>query len=259
MRITIRLKLAAAFAIAVLAAAAIGLTATLAVRSAGDLVIRMYDQPLMTINFARLAQTNFATLELTTREAFSEAAIDTQAQSESIAEHNNDFLTDLDITEQRGLNPAIRDYASQIRMMNEVWLQAALAALEPTVSPDDKVQHLLTREAAAAEILQTLEILTQIAAEDGFIFRMAAEEAIEQTRDQTSTIVGVLVAIILGIPILLIRNIVVPLNRMTTAMFRLADGDMAVPVPDSKRRDEIGQMAKSLGVFRQAMADLQEA
>lgn len=51
-----------------------------------------------------------------------------------------------------------------------------------------------------------------------------------------------------------------PLARMTDAMTKLADRDLAVTIPDAQRQDEIGQMARALGVFRDGLvraADLE--
>ncbi|MDR3517808.1 MAG: methyl-accepting chemotaxis protein [Azospirillaceae bacterium] len=47
------------------------------------------------------------------------------------------------------------------------------------------------------------------------------------------------------------RRIAFPLRRMTTAMQRLADGDMAIDIPDRSRQDEIGCMAKAVQVFKE--------
>ena len=55
---------------------------------------------------------------------------------------------------------------------------------------------------------------------------------------------------------LLSRAIVTPITRMTGAMRRLAEGDLAVEVPGLGRRDEIGAMAKALDVFKRNAGDL---
>jgi methyl-accepting chemotaxis protein len=57
-------------------------------------------------------------------------------------------------------------------------------------------------------------------------------------------VVGVLLAIFLG------RGLSRPIVAMTDAMRRLADGQRDVVVPGAKRRDEIGQMAGTVEVFR---------
>jgi methyl-accepting chemotaxis protein len=51
------------------------------------------------------------------------------------------------------------------------------------------------------------------------------------------------------------RSISPPIRAMTTAMSRLAGGDLAVAIPAADHRDEIGAMAKALQVFKVQAAD----
>lgn len=51
------------------------------------------------------------------------------------------------------------------------------------------------------------------------------------------------------------RAIAGPLAAMTSAMRRLASGDLGIAVPASGRRDEIGHMAEAVVVFRDGMID----
>jgi methyl-accepting chemotaxis protein len=47
------------------------------------------------------------------------------------------------------------------------------------------------------------------------------------------------------------NEIIVPLNAMTGAMVRLADGDGAVTIPDMESKTELGAMARAVDVFKQ--------
>ncbi|HEY5216892.1 MAG TPA: HAMP domain-containing methyl-accepting chemotaxis protein [Pseudolabrys sp.] len=68
-----------------------------------------------------------------------------------------------------------------------------------------------------------------------------------------STAFGVmLVAAITG-AILVVRRIAVPLGELARATEQVAGGDAAVSIPFSDRTDEIGALARSIGVFQQAM------
>ena len=59
-------------------------------------------------------------------------------------------------------------------------------------------------------------------------------------------------AIIFGVVVawLISRNIVGALHRMTEAMGRLAGGDLRVTIPALNQKDEIGQMAQAVQVFK---------
>jgi methyl-accepting chemotaxis protein len=75
----------------------------------------------------------------------------------------------------------------------------------------------------------------------------------------TLTTQGVLamvgLALGLGLAFLIGRSIVRPVTGMTEAMAKLADGDTSAPIPAQDFKDEIGAMAKAVGVFKESMLE----
>ena len=59
--------------------------------------------------------------------------------------------------------------------------------------------------------------------------------------------------------IMIARSITGPLGRLGQRMRALADGDIVNPVSELERHDEIGRMAETVEVFRQALVAKQEA
>ena len=47
------------------------------------------------------------------------------------------------------------------------------------------------------------------------------------------------------------RSVALPIRRITAAMRKVAEGDLATPIPDRHRSDEIGAMASALAVFKE--------
>ena len=88
----------------------------------------------------------------------------------------------------------------------------------------------------------------------------AIAEAVEQGRELVSqaqaylAVAAVatlgLLALAGGALLVLLRRLVLPVQRLTAAVTRLADGDVAAEVPERGRRDEIGAMAAAIEVFR---------
>ncbi len=73
---------------------------------------------------------------------------------------------------------------------------------------------------------------------------------------RTSAIVAAAVAVLLIVPLLglLIHKLVArPIVRMTAVMKQLAGGNIEVAVPELHRRDEIGEMANAVQVFKSDM------
>src|SRR5690606_27761206 len=62
-----------------------------------------------------------------------------------------------------------------------------------------------------------------------------------------------------AIGMLLTRMIARPVNQMTDAMRRLADGDRTIVVPAVGQKDEVGEMAEAVQVFKDAAIALDKA
>ena len=92
--------------------------------------------------------------------------------------------------------------------------------------------------------------------------RQAADEAssgliTSQARTRTGIIaVGIaMVALGLGLSWLIGRSITRPLNGLADVMKRLANGDTSARIPATQARDEIGDMARTVIVFRDTMIE----
>jgi len=72
-------------------------------------------------------------------------------------------------------------------------------------------------------------------------------------------ITGVVLALIVGGVMAITRRVTTPLTAITAYMGQLADGDYDREVPYSGRSDEIGSMARSIQVFRQAAVERRRA
>jgi methyl-accepting chemotaxis protein len=87
---------------------------------------------------------------------------------------------------------------------------------------------------------------------DGELARIGSE----RRAAEILLLVGVALAASLGIAaaLWLARGIVRPIGQLGAAMRALAAGDLSAAVPARERRDEIGAMARAVGVFRDALA-----
>lgn len=83
----------------------------------------------------------------------------------------------------------------------------------------------------------------------------ATSIAIELTQlSMALLVIGVALSAI--IMFVLHRHVVAPLGGLTDTLLRIGNGDLSKPVPDTgRRRDEIADMAKALGVLHERTAD----
>lgn len=91
------------------------------------------------------------------------------------------------------------------------------------------------------------------------------EQSLEAARQgqsvsvQTIIWVSILATIVGGfLAYYISRSISVPLNAMTGAMQRLAENDLGVDVPGVGRKDELGDMADTLEIFRQNALEVEK-
>jgi len=80
------------------------------------------------------------------------------------------------------------------------------------------------------------------------------------TRIQQAAALALGLLAILGIvAYFLARGLVGPVRNLTGVMRRLADGDTTVDIPAAERRDEIGAMARTVEVFKEALIEKRDA
>ena len=64
--------------------------------------------------------------------------------------------------------------------------------------------------------------------------------------------------LLLGVSTLLVRSVTKPLNALKLRMSEMSDGDIESPVPMTESKSEIGEMARVLEVFRNALLEREE-
>ncbi|MBX9635775.1 MAG: MCP four helix bundle domain-containing protein, partial [Magnetospirillum sp.] len=107
------------------------------------------------------------------------------------------------------------------------------------------------------DLMTDLKALTDLQA------RVAAEEYKKaQNTHDTVTLTSILLIVIgltvgLGLAWVIVRSVTRPVDAMTRAMGNLAGGKLDVTVPALDQKDEIGQMAQAVQVFKQNAVDKQ--
>ncbi|MBB4304942.1 methyl-accepting chemotaxis protein [Rhodobium orientis] len=140
-------------------------------------------------------------------------AADKAQISDLIAAYQRDFL-------------AWADAAAIVRTRTGE-MSNAYAALEP------KVGQIVSRIGTTAEQA-----------------RIARDAVFSQTRSIITWSIVATAVLVMFVAWLIGRSVVRPLSRMTATMGVLADGDLAVEIPDTGRGDEIGRMAAAVEVFK---------
>jgi len=139
---------------------------------------------------------------------------------------------------------------------------ASKAAKELAIGGKNPALDLAENKALVADAVASTGKLTAIAEPLTDAYSAAAEGLASETAALLSR--TAMIAMITGIVSLLLGcglsfvvsgSITRPVRAMTSAMQSLAKGDMATRIPATDSRDEIGQMAKSVEVFKTNMIE----
>ncbi|MDY0884500.1 methyl-accepting chemotaxis protein [Dongia soli] len=140
-------------------------------------------------------------------------------------------------------------------------LQDYVASLNQLKAVSDKISGLL-RDKMAKEMARFTDLAAEV--RDQRLARMgevkaAADTAIRNIRMQT--IAGVVIALILGVgsAMLIGRSVSRPIRSMTAVMHHLAEGNLDTEIPAQENRDEIGDMARTVVVFKDALVSQRAA
>ncbi|NFV80668.1 methyl-accepting chemotaxis protein [Magnetospirillum aberrantis] len=121
-------------------------------------------------------------------------------------------------------------------------------------------------EASAAglqSLTETLVEAEQIAVAESATQLLEAREGLEALVQRQAIIQGssalLSLALVVITLLLMDRQMVKPLARMTDATARMAEGDLSVQVPGIGRTDEIGRMASAVEVFRENAHKVRQA
>ncbi len=244
--VTIRGKILLAFMALAAITSLLGLYAVCSVVGAGRLVVQTYDKPLMAISYARLAQVDFTAMRLALERRA--AALDEGIRHEQdvrLDELAASVHDDLTVARERS-SSARGTEAGRLALRHfDAWdrLRRTLTEQElPAVAPP-------TLHSEADKVLETLDTLNEIAADDGFRDRERALGSIERYR--RISISAAVLALFMGllVAIMLVRRMVHPIAIASRAAGRIAAGELDVDIAPAGR-DELGQLLSSMMVMR---------
>jgi methyl-accepting chemotaxis protein len=172
-----------------------------------------------------------------------------------IEEDLNDHLAQLrqDIDENKGLalSDEIRSALADVEGPLTAYAQSASSlvglAFESTREAEQRLPDFVQKFDALEDAMETIS---------GRIAE--ASERVEQeagalaavTRWMNTTAAALSLLMTVGLCLYLLRGVLRPVSAMTRTMGGLATGDTSVDVVGARRRDEIGEMARAVEVFR---------
>lgn len=258
--ITIPKKLFFGFGVLIMLAVLQGGLSVKSSRDLGQLTKRIYDEAFMTVNFVRSANANFHVAENTLMRMFVPGAeIDAEEAIETLEEASELTVEDLEVAKERSTRKRSKDLITRLEGLNAAWFAAAstgLESLEVSKSSPAAIEQLRKNLAVhETAIREAFETLVEYTAEDGYTFSASAAQDVKQKELISFITTGVVVVLGLFIATLLGLAITRPLHGIRSRMNELVDGNQEVEIPGTTRRDEIGDMARAVNVFKTNMVE----
>ena len=245
---SIRLRILAVLSVMLALACGLAFYGLRGINATGDLVVRLYDGPLMAVNHARSvhAELNAALLILKSSES-------TGVSKEATAKYEKllkAMFEDLDIVRERVQASNVNAAREQASKKLRDWSDAALKILKPAPNGLTELPTAFLVSKLGADAVASVDDLVELVAAYGFEFRNEAEAEVAQSR--TTMIVAIVASLVLGLALAIgfAYSLSRPIIALERSMIELADGDFDVVLSGVKRKDEIGRVARAVERFK---------
>jgi diguanylate cyclase len=217
------------------------------VAASGDLVMRLYDGPLMGINHARSAD---ATLNEARFLLASNA--DDDVRDETVAAFRAqlaEIAGDLKIVRERIDNRAVLDAMANVEDRVRDWSDAELKLLRPPPDGLTMVRAPFSVAQMGNDAATAFDDLVETVAAYGLEYRTEAEAAVATSRTTllglaaATTLIGILLAISFS------RSMSRPIAEAMQVAERVASGNFTDQIT-SRRSDELGRLLRSLAAMQ---------
>ncbi len=208
--------------------------------SAGDMAVTTFDGPLMAINYARAAQTDFTQLQMDELRFEHATPQEKVAITADIADTVATFYDDLDVAAQRSYATDEQRLIRQIRPLVGQWREARNRG------------DIRTLERLDTQIDDKFDLLIELNTDHSFISRR--QTVTNVTNYRYATLAATVLALMLaaGITLFLRRRIIRPLSAAAAVADRIAKGELQTVIPPGGA-DETGALLKSMTVMQDSI------
>jgi diguanylate cyclase len=217
------------------------------IAASGDLVVRLYDGPLMGINHARSAHAKLNQARLLTTPGLAdgertEAAIKFQTLLTEIAE-------DLSIVRERVPNDEVLAALATAEDRIRDWSDTGLKLLKPPLDGLTMVPVSFSIAQKSNAAAAALDDLVEIVAAYGFEYRMQAETVVAGARTTLLALAIATTLVGIGLAICFAHSMSKPIFEAMRVAERVAAGNFTDLI-SSHRRDEFGRLLRSLAAMQ---------
>jgi methyl-accepting chemotaxis protein len=245
---SIRLRILAVLSVMLVLACGLAFYGIRSITSAGDLVVRLYDGPLMGINHARSAHA-----ELNEARLILQQGLSIGASSEALAKFEKlvrGIFEDLGVVRDRIQAATVNSIREQAEGRVREWSSAALKILKPAPGGLTELPTSFAVKKLGDSAVTSVDDLVEIVAAYGYDFRNEAEANV--TASRVTMVAAAVGGLVLGLlfAIGFAYSLSRPISALAKSMLELADGNFDAVLPGLRRNDEVGHVARAVERFK---------
>jgi methyl-accepting chemotaxis protein len=249
---SIRYKLLLAFGVVIALAASVAIYGVRAISEAGDLVVRLYDQPFLAASHAREAQARFYEARAAMERCL--AARDGCAKSNVAAldAAMKDVFEDLKVV---GTRLARADATiAKAEALAKDWYQSGTRMIKQPAAGATDASAPAALAGKGEAVGEAIDIVVEDASAYGFEYRSEAEAHVAAARFRLMILAAGTSAMAVLMSLAIAYSFMRPLRQAVTFSAQVAAGDLSQEIKTS-RRDEFGRLLASLGQMQQSLRD----
>jgi methyl-accepting chemotaxis protein len=247
---SIRYKLFGIFCIVISLTCGLAVYGIKGISSSGDLVVRLYDGPLMGINYSRSAHAAMNEARLLVHRSINEGA--TKEMLAKLEKLITGISEDLKVVRERVVSKDVAAALDNADKFFRGWSEAEMKILKPPASGLTELPATFAITQKADEAAAALDDLVEVVAAYGFSFRADAEASVAAAR---KTMIALTIGTAL-IGLLLAAAFAYSMSKPIFAAMQVAERVAAGNFNDHivvRRADELGRLLKSLSVMQASL------
>jgi methyl-accepting chemotaxis protein len=247
---SIRYKMFSAFSVVIVLACGLAFYGIRGISASGDLVVRLYDGPLMGINHARAAHAALNDARLIVQQSLGGSP--TASAVAKFEKLIGNVFEDLSVVRDRVKSTTVTAAREKAESRIRDWSGAVLKLLKAAPGGVTEIPTVFSLAQQGEAAITAIDDLVEMVAAYGYDYRTEAEGAVAASRTAMlamavgMVLVGLLIA--LAFSFSLSRPIFAALNVAERVAAGNFDDDIKI-----RRRDELGRLLKSLAVMQASL------
>ena len=245
---SIRIKLFAVLSLILALACGLAAYGVRGITATGNLVVQLYDGPLMGINHAGSAHAELNEARLIFERGQSvEPSSETAAKFEKVVKG---IFEDLGVVRERVKSAAVRTSRERAESKVRDWANAAVKILKPAPEGLTELPASFTVAKLGQEAVASVDDLVEMVAAHGYEYRTEAEATVVAAR--LAMIIAGAVGLLVGLALAIgfAYSLSKPISMLANSMLELAEGDFNIVLPGLARKDEVGLVARAVERFK---------